>query len=135
VPSGSDRALLHLGPAFVDGYEVKARLLTLSLLASLALPGCFVFDEIQKGIDIMDSHSAAPTKKQADQAHAESKPEAESKLPEYKAKLAKWWTHALEEEPPAKDPNNGIVRCDLQGKVSFTRKSDCTSRGGRLVSR
>ena len=108
--------------------------LALPLLASLTLPGCFVFDEIQRGIDLMDEHASVESKK-AKQAEAESEPYEESKLPEYKAQLAKWWNHALEEEPPPPDPNNGIARCEIRGKVSFTRESDCALRGGRLLGK
>lgn len=134
VPAES---LLHLDSMSVDGTGVKTRVLRLllPLLASLALSGCFVFDEIQKGIDLMDEHSAADSSEKTKQAEAENTPETESKLPELQAKLAKWWSSALEEEPPPPGADNGIVRCDVHGKVSFTRASDCTIRGGRLVSR
>ena len=109
--------------------------LLLPLLASLALSGCFVFDEIQRGIDIMDEHSPAANAKNAKQPEPESAPDTESKLVELKAQLAQWWRNALEEEPPPPDPNDGIVRCEVRGKVSFTRQSDCEIRGGRFVNR
>ena len=129
--------MLHLESKFVDGSGVKSRLrkLLLPLLASLGLSGCFVFDEIQKGIDLIDQHSPAARKINAKQAEPESVPESEPKLPELKAQVAQWWNNALEEEPPLQDPDNGIVRCDVRGTVSFMRKSDCAVRGGRLVSR
>ena len=54
-------------------------------------------------------------------------------LPEMKALLAEWWLNALEEEARPPDPNDGIVRCDVRGQLSFTRKSDCRLRGGRFA--
>jgi hypothetical protein len=115
---------------------VNSRLqkLLLPLLASLALSGCFVFDEIQRGIDLMDEHSAASAKKPKKPEPA-SAPASESSLPELKNQLAQWWNNALEEEPPLSDPSDGIVRCDVRGTVSFTRKSECAVRGGRVMSR
>jgi hypothetical protein len=125
--------LLYLEPLCVDGNGVTTRLqrLALPLLASLALSGCFVFDEIQRGIDLMDEHSAVGSAKKAEPTEAKRSDETEANLPEYQAKLAKWWNSALEEEPLAADPDNGIVRCNVRGKVSFTRKFDCKLRGGR----
>lgn len=129
--------LLHLATSFVDGNEVKKQLqrLLLAMLASLGVSGCFAFDEIQSGIDIMEEHSPAANSKKAKQPEPESSGDTESKLPELKAQLAKWWRNALEEEPPPPDPNDGIVRCQVHGKLSFMRRSDCEIRGGRLVNK
>ena len=104
----------------------------------MALTGCFVFDEINKGMALMDEHSAGGSAKKAKESEPESDSLGESilaELPEMKARLVEWWRNALEEEPPAPDPNDGIVRCVVGSKVSFTRKSDCTIRGGHFVSR
>ena len=114
--------------------KTRLRRLLLPLLASLALSGCFVFEEIQNGIDLMEEHSPAANAKRAQEAEeAESPSVTESELPQMKEKLAKWWRSVLEEEPPPPDPSDGIARCEVGGKVRFMRKSDFKLRGGRLV--
>lgn len=137
MPPRPNEAPLHLESKSVDGSEVKSRLQKLlsTLLASLSLSGCFVFDEIQRGIDLMDEHAPIARAKEATHAEAQGSPESESMLPHYRAQLAKWWNSALEEESPARDPNDGIVRCVVHDKLSFTRESDCAIRGGRILGR
>lgn len=108
-----------------------------SVLASLALTGCFVFDELDSGMEIMDEHSAAAKKTKV----AKTEPTAadtgseESQLSKWKAQVGEWWRNVLEEEPVGPDPNDIIVRCQTPGRVNFTRKSDCELRGGRYVAR
>ena len=45
--------------------------------------------------------------------------------------LKKWWKKKRQPAPPKRDPNDGIVRCQIGGTMQFTRKSDCMLRGGR----
>jgi len=104
------------------------------LLAPLALSGCFVFDEIQKGREIMDSHSPKVTaqQQQPEPDAAAAGGDAPGLVAEMSARVGAWWKNALEEEPIPRDPNDGIVACEVEGSVSFTRESDCRLRGGRV---
>ncbi len=41
---------------------------------------------------------------------------------------------ALQERRPPPNPNDGIVRCTLDGSLQYMRESDCRLRGGRAES-
>ncbi len=115
--------------------------LVLIALASFWLTGCFVFEEIRKGNELMDQHaSPARRKKEAEaksQAEAAATNDAKSgPLIEWKKtkdRLAEWWEEATEEERVAPNPDDHIVSCKVNGKVQFTRKSQCEIRGGRMT--
>ncbi len=131
-------AALHLRHEFVDEWGVKTRFLTwvAPLLASIAMSGCFVLDEIDNGMDIMDEHAAAPKAKKPVEAPAgESASDDGWQFASMKDQASEWWRNALEEEPPEPDPNDIIVQCRIDGGIRFTRKSDCELRRGRMVSR
>jgi len=96
--------------------------------------GCFIFEEIDSGMATMKKHSHSP-------ATAAKKPEAESGLSFASLKergedvmkdLSGRLEEAFEKEP---DAANGVVRCAIEGRLEFTRKYDCQSRGGRIASR
>lgn len=118
--------------------------IALSLLAAFFLSGCFVIDEIQKGNDLIERHSAG-WRKEKEQRMEKEKKEAEeaaassgSPLPgwsETKGKAQKWWQAALKEEAAPMDPNNTVTSCEIGGQVQFLRKSDCALRGGRTKAR
>ncbi len=116
--------------------------LVLIALASFWLSGCFVFEEIRKGNELMDQHaSPARRKKESDAAaRAEEAAAMASKAgplvdwKKTKGKLSEWWEEALEEEPIGPDPNDHITRCEVNGQVRFTRKSQCELRGGRTIA-
>lgn len=110
-------------------------------LASLALllplvfgTGCFVFDEIDAGMEIMDAHSPAKNKQKA--AAAAGKPTADGeKPPTYQEVVNSWWKDAksinvspAERRAASDDP---MVPCAHQGKTVYTKQSDCIARGGR----
>jgi hypothetical protein len=95
------------------------------VLASLLCSGCFAFEEIDKGYELMESHS--PIKKPAE----EPEPTAQAKAqPDPRAQ---WWRTATTLEPRSADGDDPLVSCRLGGGTRFTRRSDCISRGGSVV--
>ena len=112
----------------------------LTLLASIALTGCFVVEELDHGMEELDRYSANGREKNKAEAAAKGAAEEQAatasrlKEPGIRDKLAGWWREALEEETVAPDPNDGIVKCEYRGTVRFTRQSDCELLGGRVKS-
>ena len=111
-------------------------ILLIALLASLC-QGCFVLDEIDKGQQLMDQHSPGARKQAAKRKEAEEAPRsarAGAKQEEGTLDgLKKWWKKKREPAPPKRDPDDGVVRCQIGRTTQFTRKSDCTLRGGRVT--
>ena len=95
------------------------------LLVSLLCCGCFAFEEIDKGYEIMESHS--PKKKQAEE------PEQTAKAAARPDPRAQWWRTATTLEPRSADGDDPLVSCRLGGGTRFTRRSDCISRGGSVA--
>ena len=118
--------------------------LLLCLLAALFLSGCFVLEEMEKGDALIEQHSVGwrKMKQEKDQKEQAAKEEA-AKTPslidpaaswsEVKLQVQEWWQAALEEESLPPDSNDAVIRCEIRGQVRFTRKSDCTIRGGRAM--
>src|SRR5262245_52607067 len=106
----------------------------LALVAALGLStGCFVFDEIDKGQQIMKQHSghrAAPAP--AESAAADEGAEAADEGPGLLARIQAFWTRSREDAEPERSPDDGIVTCEVSGDTTFTYESDCLSRGGRI---
>jgi hypothetical protein len=106
------------------------------LLVALLGSGCFVFDELDKGNEILDSHSPTRSKaakeKAAAAAGAAGQPADPKEDP--KAREKAWWqsarTLSRADEKPSEDPS---VRCRLGGGVRFTRQSDCLTQGGTVL--
>lgn len=112
-------------------------ILTLALIClSLSGTGCFILDEMDSGAAIMDKNSA-----RGNAANAAAAEEAEEgmTLSDLRARgagalgvISGKVEEAMQSEP---DPNNVVVSCSIDGRTEFTRKFDCQSRGGRLLSR
>ena len=105
------------------------------MVAAWACQGCFVFDEIDKGIELIEQHSpkprsaaSAPTGSEQASRAAKGKEE-----PGLFARLEKWWEERSKPKPPQRDPSDVVVRCEIAGAVHFTRKSDCRIRGGTAI--
>ncbi len=105
------------------------------IVAAWACQGCFVFDELDTGMEIMDQHSPkrrdtapAPTGSAQTSRAARGKEE-----PGLLTRLEKWWEERSRPKPPQRDPSDVIVRCQIAGAVHFTRKSDCRIRGGTAI--
>jgi hypothetical protein len=95
------------------------------VLASLLCSGCFAFEEIDKGYELMEAHS--PVKKPGE----EPEPTAQAKArPDPRAQ---WWATATTLEPRSADGDDPLVSCRLGGGTRFTRRSDCLTRGGSVA--
>jgi hypothetical protein len=107
------------------------RVVFLCLLAAFWC-GCFVFEEIDAGMEMMDKHSPAAKKTPGGKDGAPAQPDKDGEKPvTYAEKVGGWWQNAtsLSSQPNAsKEP---FVQCTAGGKTFFTKKSDCQARGGR----
>ncbi|HXV36013.1 MAG TPA: hypothetical protein VEC18_02625 [Myxococcota bacterium] len=114
---------------------------TAILLCSLALSGCFIADEINKGDALIEQHSVGwrNKKKQAQQAEQQAADaeandqaaQAAGARPGVSDKLSEWWRDTVEERPVSVDPSDALVRCEIGGGTQFLRRSDCELRRGR----
>jgi len=109
------------------------------VLAALALggAGCFAFEEIDQGQEIMDRHFAKEREAGDEDRHDESTPAPEEAAPSLIARLQGWWsgpdaeeTAAPEPSGPPPHPENVPGRCAIDGSTQFMRKFDCQLRGG-----
>ncbi|MGH0029615.1 MAG: hypothetical protein ACQGVC_07485 [Myxococcota bacterium] len=108
------------------------RVLTLALLLPLVFgSGCFVLDEIDAGMEIMDAHS--PERNQQKQGQQAAAGDGE-KPPTYDQVRSEWWKDANtlslspDEKAAQEDP---LVPCQHAGKSVYTKRSDCLARGGQ----
>ena len=116
--------------------------LVLIALASFWLTGCFVLEELRKGDEIIEQHSSRWRKRKAaeetaQEEAAQAKASKAGPIVDWKkakGQLAEWWEEAIEEEPIEPDPDDHIIRCEFNGQVRFTRKSQCEIRGGRTIA-
>jgi hypothetical protein len=114
------------------------RILVVTLLASLC-QGCFVFEEIEKGQQIMDQHSpkVRAMKEQKEKETAASKTARAGARQEEEGgildDLQQWWQKSREPAPPERGPDDVVVRCQIGGSMHFMRKSNCKIRGGRVI--
>ena len=93
------------------------------LAASLLLTGCFVFDEIDKGNEILDQNFSGKPAQQA--------PEQKAPAPQAGAG---WWANAKSLGDAPTDAKDPAVACAIGKSTRFMRKSDCLSQGGRPQS-
>lgn len=112
--------------------------LLLSLMIALSCTGCFVFDELQAGREIMDAHTPnrADAKDKDAPATASGGAKATDEPGQFAALLdsAKaWWDDASEPAPVERDPDDSVVNCKVGDRTQFTRKSDCQVRGGQVL--
>jgi len=100
------------------------------ILVSALCSGCFVFDEIEKGQEIMAAHSpnSEPGKGGASDSSASPKT-AREKLAEYYAKQRARASSA----PKSEDPADAVGSCRVHGSVQFLRRADCKLRGGTFL--
>jgi len=99
------------------------------LLVALLCGGCFVIDEIDQGRAIMEEHNPKAVLK-ADAKGEDGAPQtARERLDAYYAK------QRAKASAPAKSAGAGdkIGGCRIDGKVQFTRRSDCQLRGGTFL--
>jgi len=92
--------------------------------------GCFALDLVDDGMEEMERYSGPETKEStpadsATTAKQEDKPTVED--------LRRWWKSATTLGPTRVD--SGVVQCEIRGAVQFTTRTDCLTRGGRVVKR
>ena len=104
-----------------------ARIAVAVLLVALGLcTGCFVFDEIDQGRELMKKHSGRGAG-----APAPAEPEEpEEEGPGLIARVQQFIEDRRNPGPPERDPDDAIVTCDLEDGLTFTHQSDCQARGG-----
>ena len=100
------------------------------MLVALLSSGCFVLDEIDAGMEIMEAHTPADKKKPK---QAESDGEEPEKPPTYNESVAGWFENATTLGPRSEGGDNPVVKCKLGGAVRFTKRTDCRSQGGEEV--
>ena len=105
------------------------------IVAAWACQGCFVLDEIDQGMEIMDEHApkeegASATPARPVRGRPAAKEQEDLGL---LARLQKWWEERNKPKPPQRDPSDVVVKCEIAGAVHFTRKSDCRIRGGTRI--
>jgi hypothetical protein len=93
--------------------------------------GCFVFDEIDQGRDLMKKHSGAnPEAKRAPEPAAEAEEEADGEGLGLLARVQRFVEDVRQPAEPERPSGDEIVRCDLEDGLTYTYESDCLSRGG-----
>lgn len=98
----------------------------------MVLSGCFVFEEIDAGMEIMDAHTPSENKEKREQAKAQA--QDGEKPATYQESVESWWKDAKslssspDERAASDDP---VVPCNHAGKQVYTRRSDCIARGGQ----
>jgi hypothetical protein len=114
------------------------RLLVLALCAWLC-QGCFVFDELDKGRDILEVHGGKPGAPKYDRnaaPAAEPAPgpaEEPGRIEALFARARAWWQEEREDGPPERPADDVVVRCKVDGSTHFTHKSECLVRGGSIL--
>ena len=109
-----------------------ARLLLIALIACLT-QGCFVWEELEKGEAIMDAHRPRNLDDANEPAAVAPLEEEPGLVASLSQKLQAWWTSVRQPSAPERDPNDVTVRCEINGRMHFTRKSDCNLRGGSIL--
>jgi len=107
------------------------RLVALAAVLMLA-SGCFVFEELDKGMEIMESHTPADKKKPATAGAGGAEGEAAEAPPTYQQAVSSWFegAHTLSKSPDEEAGENPMVSCRHGGRTFFSRRSDCLARGG-----
>ena len=101
--------------------------------AAVLCSGCFVFEELDAGTDILDSHTPTAAKSEPEPAAA-PQASASSSDSGWRDQLKEWWRTAGEEEPVPAAADDVLVRCEVRGTTLFVRTSDCRLRGGRPIA-
>jgi hypothetical protein len=120
----------------------RSAVVALLSLAFGLCTGCFVFDEIDQGREVMKKHSGASRRPAAAAApsppapaaapHATEAPEEEQEEgPGLFARLQQYLQDRRDSSSaPERDPEDGIVTCVTGDGLTFTHESDCLARGG-----
>jgi hypothetical protein len=100
----------------------------LLVLCGLLVSGCFVFEEIDKGMEIMEAHTPAANKKKQEQ---DALAESGEKPPTYAEKVGGWFENAKSLAPGDSTSADPLIACRTGGRTLFTKRADCLARGGQ----
>jgi hypothetical protein len=112
---------------------MRQRACIAALVALLATgPGCFVIDELDNGMELMEGNSPSSKKQEPEPAPVPTRTAQRRKGPEARKALTDWWKGA---RTPASGPEDGaptieIVSCRIGGEIRFMSKTDCEVQGG-----
>jgi len=110
----------------------------LLILVCLGCGGCFVFDEINAGMEIMESHTP-DAQKAAAKAEALGPGKNSDGTPKSaRERLSEYYAKQRAKAPAAADaakaaPGDKIGGCRIRGTTQYTRRSDCQLRGGTFL--
>ncbi len=113
-------------------------LLPLTLVLWLG-SGCFVLEELDKADALIDQHSPRNRQRQEEAAKKKARKAEKEKgslLADVQgrfASLVDWVKDTAKGSPPERDADDTVVRCQISGRLHFTRKSDCQIRGGTVI--
>ncbi len=106
------------------------RSLAIALGLALCLcTGCFVFDEIDQGRELMKKHSGQNPDAIKNSDPVEE-PEETGEGPGLLARAQQMFHDFREPGDPERPSDDEITRCELPHGLTFTYESDCLSRGG-----
>ena len=95
------------------------RCLLICAFLAYSTTGCFVVEELDRGMKFMEEHTAP-----------EPEPEETEEAPKAAAKSGSdYWQNSRTISPGA-GGNSNVVSCNLRGQVQFMKRDDCTNRGG-----
>jgi hypothetical protein len=121
--------------------------IAVALLAAVLASGCFAFEEIDSGQEIMDQHFSKGTRGKG-AAGAPAAPEEKPEDAGILARVRGWWdakqaqgggkagkpgNQPVADSGPPPHPDDVLVRCKVGSTTQFMRKFDCQLRGGRPV--
>lgn len=99
--------------------------------------GCFVFDELNAGIEIMDKHSSrpAPGSEPAEEEKSGGKIDLAALRERGAAQFGNLQERVEDAMRPKPHPDDTVVTCVIDGGKQFMRKFSCQSLGGRVIER
>ncbi len=101
----------------------------MALLVIGTSTGCFILDELDGGEAVH-----APKQKAAPKANAKGESGDLSRMFENGSEALVGIKGKVKEAmKPAPDPDNTIIRCQVEGRSQYTRKHDCLVIGGIVM--
>jgi hypothetical protein len=103
------------------------------MLVGLLCGGCFVLDEIDSGVAIMDSHTPDSQKAAAKAATVGTAENSDGTPKNARERLNEYYAKQRAKAPasaPTAASEDKVGQCRIRGTTYFTRRSDCQLRGG-----
>jgi hypothetical protein len=106
------------------------------VVVGLGATGCFVFDEIDQGQEVMRKHSRQGQEDASEGAEASEEGLNLAALKRSGTdRFGNIQERVEEAMKPERDPDDIVVRCRVEGNIQYMRKFSCQSLGGRVLSR